>query len=289
MVTALIATLALGNSYVMVDVSVPTPDGALLQAKIYAPEPLPKSRVPVIGVLPGGGAGLSSVEWGCIGLASAGYIAIAVLPQQAGRVSSYAVAIESGITFAGTASNPFSNISDMKKVGGVGWSLGARALTMVQERDSRFGAIVAWDNLAAVETGDQGSPSAKSNPPTSSYRTPKIPALGMASDATGFNTDPDIKKTAYSWWVKGGIPSLEIVFANSNHFWWSARSSSRQQALSNHYTTNWFDLWLKKDKLAGDRLLQKSINGESLANILSSRYRSAASFDGHKIDDLRNL
>jgi|694.fasta_scaffold82455_3 dienelactone hydrolase len=287
MFTILVATLALDQGYSVADVTVPTVDGGELQGRIYVPNPLPTSPVPVIGVLPGGGAGLTSVEWGCIGLASSGYVALAVLPQRAGSVSSYATAIQSGITFAGTSANPFRKISDVNRIGGAGWSLGARALTLVQEQDSRFGAIVAWDNLAAVETGDQGSPSGGFDPPQASYRTPKIPALGLASDATSFSMGPDVKKTAFSWWSKHHIPSMEVVFANSNHFWWSGRSNTRQQSLSNYYTVNWFDLWLKKDKTAVEMLLQRKVNGEVLSSLLSSRYRSAASFEGHQIDDLR--
>jgi hypothetical protein len=80
---------------------------------------------------------------------------------------------------------------------------------------------------------------------------------------------------------------MEVVFANSNHFWWSGRSNTRQQSLSNYYTVNWFDLWLKKDKTAVEMLLQRKVKGEVLSSLLSSRYRSAASFEGHQIDDLR--
>lgn len=288
MTTLLALASILSPDYSVVNVSVPVAGGDEIRGRIYAPHPLPESPVPVIGMLPGGGAGLSSVEWGSIALASKGYLVIAVLPNRAGSVTSYATAIRSGISFAGSSASPFRRIADMDRVGGVGWSLGARALTLVQEQDSRFDAIVAWDNLAAVETGDQGSPSAGFNPPTSTFRIPKVPALGMASDATGFNNDPDIKKTAYRWWIASQIPSMQIVFANSNHFWWSANSNARQQGLSMHYTLSWFDLWLKKDERAKDKLLQRTVNGEALLALLSSRYRSAASFNGHLIDDLRN-
>jgi dienelactone hydrolase len=260
-----------------------------LPGKAYAPSSLPSSPVPVIVVLPGGGADITSVAWAGQRLASAGYIAILVKPQFGSSVTSYASALQSAITFAGTTANPYRSVSDTSRIGGAGWSLGARALTLAQQDDPRLKAIVAWDNLATVETGDQGSPSGGFNPDPSTYRTPKVPALGLASDATGYSTDPEIKKTAFNWWVQNRVPSMEVVFRESNHFWWSGRATPWQSDVSAYFTVAWFDKWLKGDKTAAERLLTKNVLGTPFTDLLSTKYTSAASFDRSFYPDLRKM
>lgn len=275
--------------YTFTDVVIPQSGSVQLTAKAYAPFPLPMNMVPLIGILPGGGAGMDSVEWAAQRLAANGYIAIIVKPQFGSSVNSYALALKSVFTFASTTSNPYRAITDPNRMGGAGWSLGARALTLVQEEDTRIKAIVAWDNLAAVETGDQGSPSGGFNPSSASFRTPKVPALGLASDATGFSNDPEIKKTAFNWWSQHSIPAMEVVYGKSTHFWWSGRSTLWQQDLSSYYTVNWFDRWLKQDKEASKRLLATVVLETNLTDILSTKYTSAASFDGNRIGNLRQM
>lgn len=284
---ALALLILQGPGFVSADVTIAQGSVALV-GKAYAPCPIPRAPQPAIVILPGGGAEISSVEWAGEGLAKRGYVCVIVKPQFGGSATSYAQAAYASLDFLSGGANPYRSATDPRWIGAAGWSLGARALTLVQEQDARVKAIVAWDNLAGIESGDQGSPSGGFNPDPSTFRTPKVPAMGTASDATGYNTDPEIKKTAFNHWRAAGQPTMQLVFENSNHFWWSARSSARQRELSVHFTTLWFDRWLRKDRLATDRLLAPNVVGEPLSSLLSDAYTSAASFDGFYVADLRS-
>ena len=285
-----------GGTPRVADVTIPQQGGGTLTAKVFAPEAsLQIAPCPCITMLPGGGAGISSVEWAANQLARNGYVVIITLPASGGSVASYNTAAKSGIDFLQSASNPFRGGTDITRVGGAGWSLGARALTRTQDEDPRLDAIVAWDNLAVSETGDAGSPQTNCNSVPNPVRTPRVPALGQASDNTCAQNGIDAKKTAWTWWRQNNIPAYEIVFANSNHFWWSGNANATQNALASYYTLAWFDRWLKNDPSARARLMDTTPSSaapniawsSNWGSLLSPSFRSAAFFDGIDCPDLR--
>jgi hypothetical protein len=176
-------------------------------------------------------------------------------------------------------------------VGAAGWSLGARSLTKNQAEDPRIDAIVAWDNLATSEAGDAGSPSVCQTGRllTGTQRSPRVPALGQASDQCATTQPRESKKTAYDVWRAASVPAMEVVFAGSSHFFWSSTSQSTTHELAHHYTLAWFDRWVKGDRAATARLLARTnVAGKVLADVLSTRFASAAFLDGHDCADLRD-
>jgi hypothetical protein len=247
--------------------------GPDLTANLYAPdEALGAGPYPVISMLPGGGAGLSSTEWAAQRLARDGYVVCLTLPE-ASTDNLYARACVSGLDFLASTANPFLDESDNAKAGICGWSLGGRALTKVQDEDSRAKCVVAWDNLAVSEKGDGGSPLGNNRPQL--WRTPRVPAMGQAS-LNGF-TNSESKITAWKWWREYGQPVMTVVFEGSNHFWWSGSGSTElKRDQSHHYTRAWFDRWLKNDASASSRLLATNIAGIPINSLLSNGIRSAA-------------
>jgi dienelactone hydrolase len=269
------------------DVIIPQQRGGSLQARLYAPLPA-TGPYPALSLLPGGGAPIDSVAWAADGLARAGYVVIVTQPASGGSLAAYDTAARSGIDFLLSPANPFAAATRSNRVGVAGWSLGARALTRTQEEDLRVSALVAWDNLALSETGDAGSPNCIGSNPTST-RQPRVPALGQASDFCGPPAETvDAKKTAYEGWRAAGQPAMQVVLAGSSHFVWGTQGTgTARQAQALYYTQAWFDLWLKDDRGASARLLARSIDGVAVEQVLSTRFRSAAAFDGRNCPDLR--
>jgi dienelactone hydrolase len=268
------------------DATIPQRGGGTLNAKIFAPDAaLQTAPCPLITMLPGGGAEITSVEWGARLLAADGYVVIITKPQTGGSLNDYNTAAISGIDYLISNANPYLSSTDTDAVGAVGWSLGARILTRTQEQDTRISAIVEWDNLAVSEAGDLGSPACTNQPTT--LRTPRVPALGQASDTCIDGRPPDAKKTGFNRWRQFGQPAMQIVFRGSNHFWWSAAASETLHNLTHYYTRNWFDRWLKGDLTATSRLLSRNVNGYPLETLLSQAFNSGAFFDGYNCDDVR--
>lgn len=256
---------------------------APLEGAVFAPAGA-SGALPIVSMLPGGGAQISSVEWAACALAARGYVVAITKPSSGSSTDSYHLAAVSGIDFLASAANPFRAVADTGRVGVAGWSLGARSLTRTQAEDARVDALVAWDNLAVSEAGDAGSPACTNVAGT--QRTPRVPALGQASE-TCLDKPADAKKTAYAAWRARGVPAMQVVFAGSNHFLWSAAASDAQHSLAHHYTLAWFDRWLKADASATTRLLSRTVNGSSVDAVLSTRFRSAAFLDGRDCEDLR--
>ena len=256
---------------------------APLEGAVFAPSGAAGAH-PMVSMLPGGGAQISSVEWAACALAARGYVVAVVKPSSGASTDAYHLAAVSGIDFLASPANPFRAMADTGRVGVAGWSLGARSLTRTQAEDARVDALVAWDNLAVSEAGDAGSPACTNVAGT--QRTPRVPALGQASE-TCLGKPADAKKTAYAAWRARGVPAMQVVFAGSNHFLWSAAAPDAQHALAHHYTLAWFDRWLKADAAATSRLLSRTVNGSSVESVLSTRFRSAAFFDARDCEDLR--
>lgn len=268
------------------EVRIPQRGGGTLDAKIFAPDSAAQTApCPLISMLPGG-AGISSVEWAARRLAAVGYIVIITKPLSGGSLDSYNTAAISGIDFILSPVNPYLRDTKTDTIGVPGWSLGARALSRTQEEDARIDALVAWDNLAVSETGDAGSPACTNLVAT--LRTPRVPALGQASETCADGRTPDAKKIAFERWRAGGVPSMQVVFAGATHFFWSAQAPERQHDIAHYYTQAWFDRWLKGDSAATQRLTARTILGTNLDSLLTGAFNSAAFFDGYDCANLRS-
>jgi dienelactone hydrolase len=266
--------------------TIPQRGSGTLNAKIFAPDAaLQTAPCPLITMLPGGGAEITSVEWAAQLLAADGYVVIITKPQTGGSLNDYNTAAISGIDYLISNANPYLSSTDTDAIGAAGWSLGARILSRTQEEDRRISAIVAWDNLAVSEAGDLGSPACTNQPTT--VRTPRVPALGQASDTCIDGRTAEAKKIGFNRWRQFSQPTMQVVFRGSNHFWWSTAASQAQHNLTHYYTRNWFDRWLKGDLTATSRLLSRTVNNSPLETVLSQTFYSAAFFDGYNCDDLR--
>ncbi len=259
--------------------------GAALQAKIFAPNAaLQTAPCPLVAILPGGGGSpITTVEWAAQRLAASGYVVIAVKPELPNSTASYDNGARSGIDYAVSASNPFLSSTNTNLIGVAGWSLGAFALSITQEQDTRVRAYVGWDNLVLSENGDAGSSNCIGTPTT--VRTARVPAMGQASETCNDGRSADAKKTAFEHWKTAGQPTMEVVIKNATHFWWSDTGTVAQHDLLHYYTQGWFDRWLKQDASATGRLTARTVNAVPVASLLSSIFRSAAFLDGYNCGD----
>ncbi|MCW3018272.1 MAG: hypothetical protein JWN10_580, partial [Solirubrobacterales bacterium] len=216
--------------------------------------------------------------------------------QQSGN---YIDALESGVDYALSEADPWHRHVNPSLVGIAGHSLSARAASWLQGEDTRVRALVAWDNLASHLQGDAGSPSGGGIagsliggelPSESEPVTPRVASLGEASDNKGTteptNEDPNQKKTAYELWRANRVPAMEVVFKGASHLDWGQSSTTTEKKAEElqhfeYYTRAWFDRWLLGDASATERLLAPMVDGVPLAEVISSKFNSAAYLDGH--------
>lgn len=219
----------------------------------------------------------------------------------------------SGIDFMFSLAHPWLLKADLANVGIAGHSLSARSASYVQGIDDRVAAVVAWDNMSSTLEGDEGVSSGGGTcgsviggevPLASRPVTPRVPVLGEASDAAPgcgparhdpasldptadpFYVGPDIKKTGYNHWREAGVPSMQVVLKGAGHTDFSQTSSSdpAEVQMFQYFTRAWFDLFLKDDASARDRLLARPVLGKTPDQILSGTYRSAVFLPGAQIE-----
>ncbi len=154
-----------------------------------------------------------------------------------------------------TPFNPLHARMDAERIGIVGHSLGAAAVSVVQGTDERVDAVVALDKLGM-----------------GADVKPRVPALGIQSEY-GFNVfpywmahgssiapqpgppdqAPDPRRelrTGYDAWKQAGVDVMTIVPRASTHLEYTdiayALPASRHgQALSSVYAQAWFERYLK--------------------------------------------
>lgn len=292
--------------------------GSALYGVLFAPKnlSLASDKLPTVVIAPGSATGLQSqYQWSARDLAGHGYIVLSVDPQGVGRselvsqpqtADNYIDAVVSSLDYLLSAENPLQNNVDASRMGAAGHSLSARVLSFLQGEDSRIQAIVAWDNLSSTVEGDIGVSSGGGTcgsliggevPLTSRPATPRVPAMGQASDAEPgcdpTNTDPELKKTGYSVWRNAGVSSMQIVVLGKAHADWgqsqvadasSESPKSKELQLFQHYTRAWFDLWLKKDTRAIKALTATQVFDNTPETIFSVDFRSALYLPNAGID-----
>ncbi len=213
-----------------------------------------------------------------------------------------------------SAYNPLHGLLDPERVGLVGHSLGAAAVSYIGQLDPRVDAVVAYDALHGssrpplfdgVLTCRSGS---SARPEHVSLRTP---ALGLSPDysfvPTPFLSRPDSEAPsgAAKEYAAAGIDTGQLVIRGGTHFDFSFIPSVanavfpatlRGMDLAAWYTTAWMDAHLKDDPGAEARLFtdrwRHDIAGAAVdptrdGNLFSSYYRSWISVAGHACNDLR--
>lgn len=200
----------------------------------------------------------------------------------------------SGVDFLLGPDNPWLDLVAVDEVGLAGHSLGAGAAAIAQERDARIGAIVAWDGLngeqwSTDQNGFQHHLVAGHVPvpgATEHWLTPRVPALGLHSGhptLKPYDTDPDIRSYAYRPWRDAGLPVMTLTLEGVTHGDFgqddsTAAGDARDVILRRvqHYTRAWFDLHLRGQRTASNRLLAEEVGGLDRRALLSETYTSKA-------------
>jgi len=215
----------------------------------------------------------------------------------------------SGIDFLLSDANPFA--INPARIGAAGHSEGARGVSAAQDVDERIRAIVAFDNLTADWSGDEGvcsggqpqSALTGGQIPFSSYPiTPRVPAMGQACDTGSATLPPGAKKFAFSKWKEAGLPTAELAFAGWNHFAWAnvppaAENSNLdvEHQVASYYAGAWFDAYLRGDPTGITRLLADELtgldgaNGKTKVELLSTYFRSAVYLPDGGITDCEDF
>ena len=192
------------------------------------------------------------------------------------------------------AHNPAHAVLDAERIGLVGHSLGAAAVSFVGQKDPRVDAIVAYDNLRSPPIGVTTCPSAPA-----SREQPAItkPALGMSGDYALFAgpytaaPDPQSRNAASHAYSAAGVETMQLNIRGGTHFEFSYIPNAAFGAtlrgidMAAWYTQSWFDRLLRRDKTATARLLTRrwhddpaeaaadpSGNGAMFSSYLRSRY-----------------
>jgi len=214
---------------------------------------------------------------------------------------------ESGIDFLLSAKNPFRALVDADQIGLAGHSLGSASVGDLQESDPRVKAVVGWDTLHADwdgvdQCGEMGWAIGGHVPPDGEYRplVARVPGLALVSNLECptyfYDDDPDNRKRGYTHFREAGLPSMAVVFQNAAHgdfgqLFYTTAGSEEDHKLQRieWYTRAWFDLFLRRDKRAVDRLLAPSVVGQTLDQMLHTKWRSAVYLpdQGVHCEDLR--
>ena len=199
------------------------------------------------------------------------------------------------------AYNPAHRFLDTSRIGIIGHSLGASAVSQVcctGPYASAVDAFVAWDNLSLP-----------------SGITPRVPAIGMSADyglvPTPFTAEPNpqSKNSASNAYSAAGIDTAQLNWRGGTHYEWSYipnpgfGATWRGMDMAAWYTAAWLDKYVKGDPTADARLLtdrwrdddlEQSIDPDDDGNMFSYHFRSRIDMDlsagGHvRCENLRDL
>lgn len=227
-------------------------------------------------------------------LAGAGYVVVNLTsPTPPERTASYGVAIDaarSAVHFlANPLENPYGTITDPADIGLAGWSEGSVAASVAQGLPD-MGAvrvIVALDDLRGSFLGDSGAPMTFCSPPVVGAVTPRVPALGFASD-TPCDVEPadksaDLKLSGFGRWRDAGVPAVELPLAAYSHFDYDTSGPKlyRVGAL----TLAWLDAWLGNKPAALTQFsLCQTATGRPSAGTLSATFHAGAYLPSQGVD-----
>ncbi len=267
-------------------------NGSTLRGHVFVPPasvPRPKAGYPGVVITDGSVQGYQELYfWAAQDLAEAGYMVMTYDVQGQGSSSlrgndcpgtcsgvpyqqeyNFFQGAEDSLSFFlatpdapfGGSSNPFADVLDTDLIGLAGHSLGAFAISHVGQCDDRVTAIVAWDNLRAIKDC-----SGVVIPPQ--HRTKKlinVPALAITNDYL-FNTQPqltapdaDAKTAGYKQVAAAGLDAQIVALRGATHLAYTHiplvfQSNQLGERMASYYTKAWFDLQLRGDRTAFDRL-----------------------------------
>jgi hypothetical protein len=221
----------------------------------------------------GRGTDQCDLSWAAMVLARHGYVALNPT-DTGGDLLRNVDAVRSGVRFLRSRRNPYRRQTDRKRIGLIGHSQGASAVSAAQEKAPGVKAVVALDLLARklIVPGK-----------VNRFIRPRVPALNEASDDAyppGSPIRPEQKKGGYAHWRAAGKPTISVVLRDFGHGAFAHQGSAAQHRLISHYVVAWLDRWLRKRRSATRRLLAKRIRGTRTVDLLSVQFRSAAFLPG---------
>jgi hypothetical protein len=176
--------------------------------------------------------------------------------------------------------NPFASVTDASDIGLAGWSEGSVVASVAQGLPGMGAvrAIVALDDLRGSFLGDTGAPLTFCTPPVKAAVSPRVPALGFASDTPcdvhSADTSPGIKLSGFDRWRHDDLPSVELPLAGYDHFDYDD-TGPRLLPLA-QLSAAWFDRWLLGQREALSPFVSCQLDGINFPSLLSSSFRSAA-------------
>ena len=264
------------------------------------------TKLPGVLLLHGRGGNLCGQWWAARLLASHGYIALTVTlhqgddPDEASDIA-YAAA-KSAVPFMTGSDDPYLDDLDTDSIGMAGHSQGGMGVSRAQSELPEVKAVVGMDNLRKFAYNDPGSPMCQG---PSLPVTPTVPGMGIGSES-GCTDDLHLtdKLAGYRAWrhvartTMPDLATMEVVLAHSTHGNFGGGGSHsdpkhlRQLRATGYYMRAWFDLWLKGNQSAYDRLRSPTPMGIPIDDMLSSKspswnqaaFHSAAFLPAQSVD-----
>jgi dienelactone hydrolase len=189
--------------------------------------------------------------------------------------------------------NPLFELVDRRRIGIVGHSLGAAAVSYIGQIDPRVDAIVAWDNLGAPSGGRFGVPECESgSSPRPAEPAIETPAMGITNDygiaPAPMTEDPDPQRgnEGFLAYKDAGVDSFELHIRGGTHEESAfipgmtvpilGLASLRGGDLVAWYTSAWMDRYVRcgsgrcereaDSRLLSDRWLDDERSGQIDAN-----------------------
>jgi dienelactone hydrolase len=281
-------------------VEFPAQNGSTLRGYVFEPPasvPRPATGYPGVVITDGSVQGYQHLYfWAAEDLAANGYIAMTYDVQGQGdsdlagddcpgectgvpfqQSYNFHQGAEDSLSFFLSDANPVRGNLDADRVGLAGHSLGASAVSQVGQCDTRVKAIVAWDNLRAPENCDGITVPAEHL----SSSVTATPAIGISNDygfwmePTSTPPDPLAKQGGYQTLAAAGTDTQEVVLRGATHLEYTyiplvLPASRLGERFASHYTTAWFDRYLKGDAAAFDRLTATQFDGGADASSIGA-------------------
>ncbi|MDQ1375092.1 MAG: hypothetical protein QOJ09_2430 [Actinomycetota bacterium] len=203
-------------------------------------------------------------------------------------------------------SNPGFASLDRSQIGIAGHSLGATAVSVVQQCSDEG---TAWQTVADCHGQAYPIRAVIGFDALTSDVTPVVPGMNQQADGYFLNPTPSSQApdrashlAAHKKWVAAGLDTYSFTVRGGTHLEWSyiplismATAYGRHQI--GYYTLNWFDRWLAPTQPARDQALTNLLDGPKAegiateapwrANDMSARYLGAFSLSGQTVVDLR--
>jgi fermentation-respiration switch protein FrsA (DUF1100 family) len=218
---------------------------------------------PAVLIVHGGGSQKELHRWAAQGLAEAGYLAISFDVAS----GNHGTDAQDMVDWLFSGDFPFLVDLDRDRVGIVGHSQGASTASLLGQLDPRLKAIVAWDNLTAVDSAlwadDIGVAPPAGLPITTPalgigadyYFTPRLyleapepaPSNGEGGRGRGVSAHP--KDLGYQELRSAGVDTMLFILRAGTHLDFTplqAGTGSRYgEPVSFYLTLAWFDRYLK--------------------------------------------